>query len=520
MSQQFAFTAPHQAATDAAITLLSEGATACEAMVCAAAVISVVYPHMNSIGGDGFWLIDNPNAEPIAIDACGRAPFSEQNIQALTQIDERGGLSALTQAGTISGWKAALTRDPNAKLPLSRILEPAISVAKEGFTVNESLVSASRKLFSVTQRNQAFKHIYEPEKRILTAGENFTNPALANTFSYLSQHGLAAFYQGELAESFAKDLADAGSLLTLNDINKTQAQVVSPLSVKLSDATCYNLPAPTQGVHSLQILAILDRLKAAANTEAQWVHLIVEASKQSFALKSQIWADPNCLNHVYDQALSQESIRYLADNIQMNKAHPYPFDNLPGDTVWMGARDKNGQMVSFIQSVYWEFGSGIAMQEGGFVWNNRATSFSLLPGQINKIAAGKKPAHTLNPALAHLKDGRKMVYGTMGGEGQPQTQAAIFSRYVWRQQSLASAISQPRWLLGRTWGDDSNNLKVEASLAAKIADSLDRCGHNWQTVADNNEIMGHAGAIVQHPNGHLEAATDPRSDGAAKVLNL
>lgn len=520
MKDNIAFTAPHWAATEAGLALLEQGATATEAMVAAAAVISVVYPHMNSIGGDGFWLIDTPENDcPIAIDACGRSLDNITPYKGLNSIPERGGLSALTQAGTISGWQLALSEDKKAKLPLSQILHAAIHLARTGFTVSESLQAACEKLAKVTQRNEAFKRLYEPNNKSLVAGDTFKNPVLANLFEQLASQGLNSFYQGPLAESFARDLQAAGSSLTIEDIQQTQAQLVQPLQAKLQGVDCYNLPAPTQGVHSLLIIAIIDKLKEQAKTDADWTHLIVEATKQSFNLRDKMWADPESTKPIYRDALTELHLDKLANNIDSDKAQPWPFSAEPGDTVWMGARDKDGQLVSFIQSIYWEFGSGIVMSEGGFVWNNRGLGFTLADDSINKLASRKKPCHTLNPALARFADGRRLAYGTMGGEGQPQTQAAVFSNYTWRNKPLDKAISDPRWLLGRTWGDDATNLKVEKRLAVHIGDELDKRGHDWQTVTDNTEMMGHAGAIVDAPDS-LEAATDPRSDGLAKTSKV
>jgi gamma-glutamyltranspeptidase/glutathione hydrolase len=520
-----AFTAPHWLATEAGIAILKEGGTATEAMVTAAAVISVVYPHMNSIAGDGFWLIDNINqtnkdSSPIAIDACGQAANDISAYQDLSNIPSRGGLSALTQAGTISGWQLALAKDLHGKLPLSRLLAPAIHHAKKGFKVSDSLAKASTLLSKVAETNKAFKNLYQSEGELLTTGSTFKNTALANVFEHLSMHGLQSFYQGELAQSFAEDLSRANSPLTYNDLTHTQANIVKPLHTQLSNVDCFNLPAPTQGIHSLQILAMMDRLKLQAKTDADWVHLIVEATKQSFSLRPKIWADIKSVSSTYQQALSSSLISELTANIDLHRAKSWPFSTEPGDTVWMGARDSQGQMVSFIQSIYWEFGSGVAMQDGGFVWNNRGVSFDLNNDinndSINVLTPNKKPAHTLNPPFSKFSDGRRLAYGTMGGEGQPQTQAAIFTGIAWRNKTIEQAIAEPRWLLGRTWGDNSSNLKVEAALASSISSELDIRQHDWQVVEDNNEMMGHAGAILDS-NTQLEAATDPRSNGQASV---
>jgi gamma-glutamyltranspeptidase/glutathione hydrolase len=205
----------------------------------------------------------------------------------------------------------------------------------------------------------------------------------------------------------------------------------------------------------------------------------------------------------------------LADAIDPNKASDWKRGVDKGDTVWLGAIDSKGMAVSFIQSIYWEFGSGVVLPQTGITWQNRGSSFSLVAGEQNELKPGRKPFHTLNPALARLNDGRVMSYGTMGGEGQPQTQAAIFARHILFGQGVQEAITAPRWLLGRTWGDDNNNLKLESRFSPELIAALRNAGHDVVIVDPFSDLMGHAGALVQNSNGIIEAGFDPRSDGRA-----
>lgn len=169
--------------------------------------------------------------------------------------------------------------------------------------------------------------------------------------------------------------------------------------------------------------------------------------------------------------------------------------------------------MSFIQSIYWEFGSGTVLDETGITWQNRGLSFSLDESHHNHLRPGRRPFHTIQPALAHLPDGRVMPYGTMGGEGQPQTQAAVFTRHALFGQSLQQAVTAPRWLLGRTWGAESTTLKIESRFDAEVLERLHRAGHELEVVAEFDDLMGHAGALVHHPDGLMEGAADPRGDG-------
>jgi gamma-glutamyltranspeptidase/glutathione hydrolase len=517
-NESISFTAPHWAATDAGIRILQQGGTATEAMVAAAAVITVVYPHMNSIGGDSFWLVHEQGSDqPYAIDACGRSAAQLDQYEGKTELPNRGGEAAITQAATIRGWQVALSQDSHAKLPLKEILKDAINWARKGIVITPSLRAALVKVTDEGQMPESFRRLYGAGEALPEIGSVWVNTALAHTFERLAENGLEDFYTGDIAKNICASLQRAGSPLTESDIAQTKAELVTPLSVRLSNATLFNLPAPTQGVHSLQILAIADRLKTQVNTDAQWTHLIVEATKQAFHERQSILTDLDYVPSGYYQALDNNHLDDLAAKIDLNNAKPWPFRAEHGDTVWMGARDAKGQMVSFIQSIYWEFGSGVVVDNCGFVWNNRGISFSLDGDDINCLAECKKPRHTLNPAFAIFHDGARLSYGTMGGEGQPQTQAAIFSRFAWQEKSLQRSVAQDRWLLGRTWGDDSNNLKIEANLAEEIGAEMTGKNHDWVAVASNNEMMGHAGAILETNEGEVFAATDPRSDGKSSV---
>lgn len=241
----------------------------------------------------------------------------------------------------------------------------------------------------------------------------------------------------------------------------------------------------------------------------------MEATKLAFSLRDKHITDPLHLDVDIQSLLSPQALQPLAEKIDDQRAAPWGAGKGPGDTVWMGVMDSSGLAVSFIQSLYHEFGSGVVLPDSGIVWQNRGASFSLDPAHLLALAPGKQPFHTLNPAAARLNDGRVMVYGSMGGDGQPQTQAALFTRYILQNVPLQESISRPRWLLGRTWGQTSDSLKVEGRFAPQTLARLRELGHEVEVLADFSEAMGHAGAIVRHPGGLFEGASDPRSNGAA-----
>jgi gamma-glutamyltranspeptidase/glutathione hydrolase len=200
----------------------------------------------------------------------------------------------------------------------------------------------------------------------------------------------------------------------------------------------------------------------------------------------------------------------------VKRAAPWPSPEARGDTVWMGAADSTGLVVSYIQSIYWEFGSGCVLPATGIVMQNRGASFSLDQKALNALAPGRRPFHTLNPALAVLNDKRIIAYGTMGGDGQPQSQAAVFTRHVTFGEPLDKALDAPRWLLGRTWGSAHTNLRMESRFDGDLVDRLLSAGHDVAVLDEAySDTMGHAGAVVLHANGTLEGGHDPRADGGA-----
>ena len=245
-----------------------------------------------------------------------------------------------------------------------------------------------------------------------------------------------------------------------------------------------------------------------------YVHLAVEATKRAFAVRDYCLTDPAYMTVDAQSLLTPKRIRELAANVDRGRALRWGGGKPPADTVWMGVVDAKGRSVSMIQSIYHEFGSGVVLEETGINWQNRGCSFSLDPAALNSLRPLRKPFHTLNPALAVLNDGRVLVYGTMGGDGQPQTQSAVFTRIAVFGMDPQQAVAAPRWLLGRTWGQTSDSLKLESRFPTGVVSDLARRGHEMEVLGEYDETMGHAGAIVRHPNGVMAGGADPRSDGA------
>lgn len=514
--------APHHLAAQSGLAILREGGNAVQAMVAAAATIAVVYPHMNALGGDGFWLIAEPGRAPFAIDASGpSAGIASRNFYHERgyhrAIPGRGPLAALTVAGTVHGWQTALTATTNTSgsLPLSRLLADAIDYARDGIPVSPSQSKLTAEKLSQLSGVPGFDATFlTADRRVPAEGERLRQPRLAATLERLAAAGLDDFYRGELADAIAGDLNAAGSPIGREDLAGYRARVVEPLTLQLHRARVWNLPPPTQGLASLLILGLFDRLGVTEANGFDHVHGLVEATKQAFLVRDRYITDPRWMTVAPQTLLADARLDAMTNGIDRRLALTWPHQAPPGDTVWLGCIDAAGRAVSFIQSLYWEFGSGLVLPATGVLWQNRGTAFSLDSENLQRLEPMRHPFHTLNPAMSRFDDGRLMVYGTMGGEGQPQTQAAVFSRYAYFDQSLQQAVSAPRWLLGRTWGDlDKSTLKLEARFPQALIKELQAAGHDLEVVAAFDDIMGHAGALVRHPNGIIAGAADPRSDG-------
>jgi gamma-glutamyltranspeptidase len=426
--------APHALASQSALAVLRDGGNAIEATVAGAATISVAYPHMNGIGGDAFWLIAPLHGAPIAIDAAGpaaaRATIATYRESGHEVIPTRGPLAMNTVAGAIGSWDAALriSKQHNGRLPLARLLRDACQYATDGFAVTASQVLSTVNKFNEVAHQPGFTERFLPNGKIPAVGALFRQPKLARVMEQLISGGLDGFYRGALAEAIAEDFKSVGALLSIDDLNEFQPRVCPALQIELLEGTAYNMVPPTQGVISLAILGILERsgIRAVRPDSADHIHLCVEATKQAFKLRDAYVTDPAYMKVEVESLLTASRLDALANGISLASALPWGGVSRTGDTVWMGVIDADGLAVSFIQSIYHEFGSGVVLSTTGLNWQNRGASFSLNPNHLQALQPRKKPFHTLNPAAARFKDGRSMVYGTMGGDGQPQTQAAVF----------------------------------------------------------------------------------------------
>jgi gamma-glutamyltranspeptidase len=400
-------------------------------------------------------------------------------------------------------------------MPLRDLLGDAMRHAREGFAVPKSLARCTDAVAGELRAVPGFAPTFLVDGKPPGQGSVMAMPALAATLEQLAHAGLGDFYRGDIGRELAAELERIGSPVTRADLARCQARIAEPLSVKLSVGTVYNTAPPTQGLASLMILGMFDRLDVKEAESVEYVHGLVEATKRALQVRDRYITDPLRLDHAPDRYLDDAFLGAEAAGIDRRRAARWTSAVDRGDTIWMGAADAKGLVVSYIQSLYWEFGSGVVLPRTGVLMQNRGVGFSLERGALNVLEPGRLPPHTLNPAMAVLRDGRVMAYGTMGGDAQPQFQAALFTRHVHFGQPLDVALDRPRWAVGRTWGASHGTLRVEDRFDGHVLDRLASAGHEIDMVGGYSEAMGHAGAVVFSPGGALEGAHDPRADGGA-----
>jgi gamma-glutamyltranspeptidase len=509
------------------VAVIRAGGNALDAAIAAATTIAVVYPHMNSIGGDNVWLVwDAGRARLRGLNAAGRAAAAATLEGYASRFGDaipvRGGAAALTVPGVVSGWwqAHAYSRDVmGSPLKWRALFEHALVHAREGFPVSPGqrrVTAGAQDLFTEradeTVRSTLWP-IYHPER---LEAERFVQTDLAGTLTVVADGGAEEFYRGALARKIAEGAARAGSPLTARDLADHTADWVEPLRVGYRAGEAATLPPPTQGFAALAILALLEGFDVAALDDADHVHLTVEATKLAFEDRDRWLADPAFVDVPVARALDPERLARRRALISRRRARPLDARHrAEGDTIAIVTADSSGNAAVVIQSTYHEFGSGVIAGDTGVLLQNRGAFFSLDPAHPNRLAPGKRTAHTLIPSM-YLVGGRpRFAYGTMGGEGQPQTQAALVTRVIDRGLSPQAAVEAPRWLLGRTWGDTTRALRVEDRFGAGAAGTLRARGHDVQVVDGWSDLMGHA-QLVRLDGDELTGGSDPRADGAAR----
>jgi gamma-glutamyltranspeptidase len=518
---------PHARASQAGAEALEAGGSAVDAAIAASAVLSVVYPHMTSIGGDQFWLIWDARRRAVRfLNAGGRAAASGTlewfGRRGLEEIPRRGILPAtLTTPGAVDGWceaHAALGR-----LPLARDLAPAVECARDGFAVTARLASWTAAATDVLAAAPDAAAIFLPDGRAPRAGQRLRNPDLALILERIGALGRHGFYEGETAREMARFARAHGGFFTEQDLAKQRARWGDPISTTYRGVTIYETPPPTQGLSVLQMLNLLEPhdLSRLDQLGPDAVHLLVQAKQIAFHDRDRLVADPEFVKVPVERLLSKayaDERRALLD-----PARALPWDRVPsagsleGDTVAVCAVDAEGNAASLIQSVYGNYGAGVVAGRTGVVLQNRGAYFSLDPAHPNRLEPGKIPLHTLIASLAFKGEALWQVFGCMGADGQPQIHLQAYTAMIDFGLDVQEAVGGPRWLAGRFGlGEPRDLLNMEARFPAATLAELERRGHVVHRWPAWEERAGHAHGITIDPaTGVRIGGVDPRSDGAA-----
>ncbi len=518
---------PHALASEAGVEILKAGGSAVDAAIAASAVLSVVYPHWTSVGGDQFWLIREAGRGAVRfLNAGGRAAASGSidwfSQRGLAEIPLRGILPAtLTTPGAVAGWceaHAALGR-----LPLARDLAPAIGYARDGFPATARLASWTGKTAAVLAESPEAAAIFLPGGNPPRAGQRLRNPDLALTLDRIGGLGREGFYEGETGRELARFSREHGGFFAERDLAEQRARWGEPVSTTYRGVTIYETPPPTQGVSVLQMLNLLEPydLSRFDYLGPDVVHHLVQAKQIAFHDRDRLIADPDFvkvpLARLVSKAYADER-RQLLDPVRA-----LPWDRVPssgslaGDTVFVCAVDAHGHAAALIQSVYGMFGSGVVAGRTGVLLQNRSAYFSLDPAHPNRLEPGKIPLHTLIASLAFKGDALWQVLGCMGADGQPQIHLQAYTAMIDFGLDIQQALESPRWLAGRfVIGDPRDLLNMEARFPAATLGELERRGHRVHRWPAWEELAGHAHGITIDPStGARLGGSDPRSDGAA-----
>ncbi|HRB11439.1 MAG TPA: gamma-glutamyltransferase [Vicinamibacteria bacterium] len=513
-------------ASAAGLKALQDGGNAIDAAITAAAVLAVTEPSMNGIGGDFFALVYDAKTKKVyGLDSSGRSSHratpEEFARRGLKEVPGSGPLS-VDVPGVVEGWSQMLSRFGTS--PLSKVLQPAIGYARDGFGVHEIVAGdwedATRKL----SRDPAAAKTFLPGGRAPRPGEIFRNENLAKSLELIAKEGRDAFYKGAIAQAIAADMKSRDGLIDLEDLAAHKADWVDPISTNYRGYDVLEMPPSTQGFVALEMLNLMEGfdVKAMGHNSADYLHLVSETKKIAFADRGAYLADRESMpKGILQMLISKDYAAKRRTEIDLRKAAAgYGAGVLGGgtssldfagrdlgDTIYLTVADSQGNVVSLIQSLFASFGAGIVAGDTGITLHNRGSGFVLTPGHPNRIAPGKRPLHTLVPAMI-LKDAKPWVsFGVMGGDNQGQAHAQVVMNLVDFGMNVRDAGDAARV---RHMGA---SLAVESGISAEVRKDLESRCHR---ITDGRGAMGGWQAVMIDPKtGLMMGGSDLRKDGLA-----
>ena len=510
----------HPLAAQAGLRILGQGGNAVDAAIATAACMTLVEPCSNGLGSDAFAIVwDGRSLQ--GLNASGIAPqawtpdYFDRKHGAGSAMPRRG-WDAVTVPGAVAGWVALSER--YGKLPFSDLMAPAIEIAERGYAVPVIVQSKWRMASEVADlvAQPGFAEAFLPRGRAPEVGELFRFPGAARTLRLIAATEGEAFYRGEVAEATAAFARETGGAITTADFAAYAPQWVDTISMDYAGHTLHEIPPNGQGIAALIALGILKHFDIGAlpvdSTASQ--HLQIEAMKLAFADVYRHVGDPRTMKVQVAELLDPGYLASRAKLIDMQRAQDFQAGNpVKGGTIYLTAADESGMMVSFIQSNYMGFGSGVVVPGYGLSLQNRGHGFTREAGHANVVAPGKRPFHTIIPAFL-MKDGQpQMSYGVMGGNMQPQGHLQTLVRMLDYRQHPQAACDAPRWRF-----NEGLSINVEPSMAPQTIDGLRALGHQIGDIHDSYQDFGAGQFIWRLGDPAVEgyvAASDPRRDGAA-----
>jgi gamma-glutamyltranspeptidase / glutathione hydrolase len=500
----------HPLATLAAVDTLRAGGSAADAAVAAVATLCVVEPHMTGIGGDCYCLVSQPGKPVWGYNGSGRAgaKASYEALRAKGMSEIGDSIHAVTVPGALDAWEAILKT--HGRFGLDRALAPAIKYAEGGFPVAARVAWDWRRYVGKLKADAGASKHYLFNGAVPNEGDVIHFPALAATLKTIAAKGARAFYEGEIAEDMTRTVAARGSFLTLEDFARHRGDAVTPISTNYRGLDLVEIPPNGQGLTALVMLNILENFDLAALDPLgpERFHLVLEAARLGFAVRDTHIADAAHMRTPTADLLDKKFAKKLAVLIDMKKRTKLPAAPAPGsNTVYLTVVDRNRMAVSFINSLYSNFGLGICTEKTGIMLTNRGSCFTLEPDHPNTFGPGKRSLHTIIPALA-MRDGRcDMSFGVMGAHYQPMGHVQIVLNMLDYGMDVQQAIEAPRFFF------EVEQTIVEHGTPAATIDGLKARGHN---VVMADQPWGGAQTIkIDWDRGVLIGGSEPRKDGCA-----
>lgn len=506
---------PHYLATSAGLQVLEEGGSAMDAIICANAVLTVIYPDQTAIGGDCFFMaFEARTGETHGFNGSGPAPLAADAQWLLdngyTRMPGKGPF-AVTVPGTIDAWFTGHERF--GRLEMSRLLAPAIALARDGFPVSPRLAAVFAGQRTLIDNWPGLRSLVYPEGSPPKAGATIRFPSLATTLETIATGGRGAFYTGPIAEAIAAAIADLGGWLSLDDLAAYTGEWVTPISTTYRDVTVSTMPPNSQGITGLMGLRMAEREDPGSAWGAHaHLHPLVEAATRAYRVRDARITDPAFVDPEIKTLLSDETIDGLWADYDPGWAMSNP-SHSQGDTVYLCAVDADGNAVSQIQSLFGAFGSAVVAGNTGILLQNRGSAFSLNTERVNILEPGKRPMHTLMPSMLFEGSVLRGPFGTQGGDAQALVQMQLVANLVDFDMEPQAAIEAPRWLFP---AHPDGGLLMEMGFPEGSVQQMAARGHRPTLIDAWNTGAGHAQAImINHESGVLMGGADPRADGSA-----